>query len=88
MKAKKKLYLLRVQTTWKNDEGIEESSIDTYIGTISPMDRNKYFEGAWFDEDNQFVGSVSLSKEQFNTEIKSCKELTITLSDSEIGVEK
>jgi len=84
---KNKLYLLRVKCTSKGEDGKEIVSIDTYIGSISPMNRNKYFEGAWFDENNQFVSAVTLSKEQFNKEAQCCRELSVSLSENQFKIE-
>lgn len=74
-KAKKKLYFLTGHTTWKDDEGKVFQSIDHYVGNINPLDSEKYFEGAWFDENNLCAGTVVLSKETYKQEIISCKEL-------------
>ena len=76
MKSKKKLFYCLGKITYKNENGIECTSIEKYVGTISPMKKDEYFCGAWFDgDDNSCQGTITLSKEQFKEEIISCREL-------------
>lgn len=77
MKKTKKLYLCLEKCTYTDDEGKEQESIEKYIGTINPLKKEKYFEGAWFDGNNRMAGSVEFSKEDFKKTIFSCKELEI-----------
>ena len=77
MKKAKKLYFLVGKLSWKDDKGKEHTTIEKYVGTINPLSKEKYFEGAWFDEDNRCAGTVEISKENYKQEIISCKELTI-----------
>ena len=77
MKKVKKLYLCLEKYTYTDDEGKEHETIQKYIGTINPLKKEKYFEGAWFDEDNRCAGTVEISKEDFTKQIISCKELEI-----------
>ena len=71
MKKAKKLYLCI------EHEGKKQSAIEKYVGTINPLSKQKYFEGAWFDEDNKCAGTVEISKEDFKKQIISCKEIEI-----------
>ncbi len=77
MKKAKKLYLCIEHAEWVDDEGKKQTAIEKYVGTINPLSKDKYFEGAWFDENNNLQGSRVFSKEEFKTEIFSCKELEI-----------
>lgn len=77
MKKAKKLYLCLEKYTYTDDEGKEHETIQKYIGTINPLRKEKYFEGAWFDEDNKCAGTVVITKDNFKAEIFSCKELKI-----------
>ena len=77
MKKVKKLYLCLEKYTYADDEGKEHETIQKYIGTINSLNKEKYFEGAWFDENNRMAGSIELSKEDFKKTIYSCKELKI-----------
>ena len=77
MKKVKKLYLCLEKYTYTDDEGKEHETIQKYIGTINPLNKEKYFEGAWFDENNRMAGSIELSKDDFKKTIYSCKELKI-----------
>lgn len=77
MKKAKKLYFCIEKWTYTDDEGKEHDTIQKYIGTINPLKKEKYFEGAWFDEENRVAGSVEFSKEDFKKTISSCKELKI-----------
>ena len=77
MKKAKKLYLCTENMEWEDDKGKKHNAIQKYIGTINPIGKQKYFEGAWFDEDNKCAGTVEISKEDFKKQIISCKELTI-----------
>lgn len=77
MKKAKKLYLCLEKYTYTDDEGKEHETIQKYIGTINPLKKENYFEGAWFDEENRMAGSVEISKEDFKKTIYSCKELEI-----------
>ena len=77
MKKAKKLYLCIEHAKWVDDEGKKQTSIEKYVGTINPLSKEKYFEGAWFDENNRLAGSIELSKEDFKKQTISCKELEI-----------
>ncbi len=77
MKKTKKLYLCLEKYTYADDEGKEHETIQKYIGTINPLNKDRYFEGAWFDENNRMAGSVELSKDDFKKAIISFRELEI-----------
>ena len=77
MKKVKKLYLCLEKFTYTDDKGKEHDTVQKYIGTINPLKKEEYFEGAWFDEENRMAGSVVFSKEDFKKTISSCKELEI-----------
>ena len=77
MKKAKKLYIWIENYTYADDKGKEHETIQKYIGTINPLNKEKYFEGAWFDENNRMAGSVEFSQEDFKKTISSCKELEI-----------
>ena len=77
MKKAKKLYLCIESMEWEDDKGEKHTSIEKYVGTINPLSKDNYFEGAWFDENNKCAGTVEISKEDYKQRITSCKELTI-----------
>ena len=77
MKKAEKLYLCIEHAEWVDDEGKKQTAIEKYVGTINPLSKQKYFEGAWFDEDNKCAGTVEISKEDFKKQIISCKEIGI-----------
>lgn len=77
MKKAKKLYLCLEKYTYTDDKGKEHNTVQKYIGTINPLKKEEYFEGAWFDEENRMAGSVVFSKGDFKKTISSCKELEI-----------
>lgn len=77
MKKTKKLYICLAKCAYTDDKGKEHVSLEKYIGTINPLKKEKYFEGAWFDEDNRMAGSIELSKDDFKNTVMSCKELQI-----------
>ena len=77
MKKTKKLYLCIEKCSYVDDNGKEHETIQKYIGTINTLNKEKYFEDAWFDVNNEIAGSVELSKEDFIKTISSCKELEI-----------
>lgn len=46
MKKAKKLYLCIEHAEWVDDEGKKQTAIEKYVGTINPLSKEKYFEGA------------------------------------------
>ena len=74
---KRKLFFCLGRMTWKDEKGKEHTTIEKYVGTINPLNKDMYFEGAWFDEDNKCAGTVVITKDDFKAEIFSCKELKI-----------
>jgi hypothetical protein len=77
MKKTKKLYLCIEKYSYVDDNGKEHETIQKYIGTINSLNKDRYFEGAWFDENNSMAGSVELSKDDFKKTIISFRELKI-----------
>ena len=77
MKKAKKLYFCIEKYTYTDDEGKEHETVQKYIGTINPLNKDRYFEGAWFDENNSMAGSVEFSKDDFRKTIISFRELEI-----------
>ena len=77
MKKTEKLYLCFEKYTYTDDNGKEHETIQKYIGTINPLNKDRYFEGAWFDENNRMAGSVEFSKDDFKKTIISFRELEI-----------
>ena len=72
---KRKLYFCIGRLSWKDEKGKEHTTTEKYVGTINALNKETYFEGAWFDEYNKCAGTIVITKDDFKKEIVSCKEL-------------
>lgn len=74
-KRKAALFLCIENYKMKDDRGREVEGLAKYVGKINALDKDNYFEGAWFDDDGTCLGTVKFSKEDFVAQISSCKEI-------------
>lgn len=62
-----------------DDEGNKEIVHgDVYVGTINSESNAEYFHGAWFPKDEEgydFIGSITLTREEFDTKVESWHEI-------------
>lgn len=74
-KRKSALYLCIENYKIKDDRGRDVEGVAKYVGKISPLDKENYFDGAWFDEEGNCLGTIKFNKEDFIAQICSCKEI-------------
>lgn len=51
---------------------------DVYVGTTNRESDAEYFHGAFFSKDEEgydFVGSITLTREEFDTQVESWREI-------------